>query len=67
VVIAVAEERRPPGRRPGYGRGPRAAVSLRIDPALYERVVQAAVADGVSINTWIERAVETAVDQRPSS
>ena len=38
-----------------------ARISLRVSEALKERVTAAAAADGMSVNTWIARALDRAV------
>ena len=44
-----------------------ARISLRINEALKERITEAAAADGMSVNTWIARALDREVAQPRTS
>jgi hypothetical protein len=59
VAMAYVED--PPGRAappPGEGDEPSARITLRLGEALKSRLEEGAAADGVSVNTFIVRALE---------
>lgn len=62
-TMSEAPARRPSGRPPGSGRV-YTSTTLRLDPETHRQVIEAARAEEVSVNTWVERAVDAALARR---